>query len=134
MSCPKSCPQIGDVTKSPLPSVAALVPSAGTLTNPENLIHIASAVGTRIPVALRGTCLRLTSKQWLRRSKCLNICHTRGLAAMLIASPALAKERSALESASVKAASDCVAAAQQFKYGRSEFAMFSVCHIESESE
>jgi hypothetical protein len=35
---------------------------------------------------------------------------TFGLAAMLIASPALA-ERSALESASVKAASDCVAAA-----------------------
>ena len=36
---------------------------------------------------------------------------TLGLAAMLIASPALAKERSALETASVKAATDCVAAA-----------------------
>jgi hypothetical protein len=36
---------------------------------------------------------------------------TLGIAAMLIASTALAKERSALEAASVKAASDCVAAA-----------------------
>jgi hypothetical protein len=36
---------------------------------------------------------------------------TLGIAAMLIASTALAKERSALESASVKAATDCVAAA-----------------------
>jgi hypothetical protein len=36
---------------------------------------------------------------------------TLGIAAVLIASSALAKERSALESASVKAASDCVAAA-----------------------
>jgi hypothetical protein len=35
---------------------------------------------------------------------------TLGIAAVLIASSALAKERSALESASVKAASDCVAA------------------------
>src|SRR5215510_8480702 len=36
---------------------------------------------------------------------------TLGIAAVLMASTALAKERSALESASVKAASDCVAAA-----------------------
>ena len=36
---------------------------------------------------------------------------TLGLAAMLLASTALAKERSALESASVKAATDCVATA-----------------------
>src|SRR5438876_11849673 len=30
----KSCPKIGDVPKSPFPSVAALVPSAGTITTP----------------------------------------------------------------------------------------------------
>jgi hypothetical protein len=35
---------------------------------------------------------------------------TLGIAVMLIASPAVAKERSALESASVKAATDCIAA------------------------
>ena len=31
----ESCPKIGDVPKSPFPSVAALVPSAGTITTPE---------------------------------------------------------------------------------------------------
>jgi hypothetical protein len=30
----ESCPKIGDVPKSPFPSVAALVPSAGTITTP----------------------------------------------------------------------------------------------------
>jgi hypothetical protein len=49
----ESCPKIGDVPKSPFPTVAALVPSAGTTTFQIELRSDAGAVGTRT-----GTCMR----------------------------------------------------------------------------
>jgi hypothetical protein len=57
----------------------------------------------------------VTPKRFLKKTKEVEMLRylpaTLGIAAMFIASTALARERSALESASVKAASDCVAAA-----------------------
>ena len=44
----ESCPKNGDVPKSPFPTVAALVPSAGTLTLHKDSRSDAGAVGVRL--------------------------------------------------------------------------------------
>jgi hypothetical protein len=44
----ESCPKIGDIPKSPFAAVAAMVPSAGTITLQIELRSHAGAVGIRI--------------------------------------------------------------------------------------
>jgi hypothetical protein len=112
VACPRVAQKSATYRSPRYPSVTALVPSAGTLKTLK--ISNESQV-LSVPVsghAVQRTCLNyaiLPMALEIEMTKYLPA--TLGIAAVLIASSALAKERSALESASVKAASDCVAAA-----------------------
>jgi hypothetical protein len=64
----ESCPKIGDVPKSPFPSVAALVPSAGTITLQIKLRSDAGALSTLHPVGGRQVSVHALQEQanmWL---------------------------------------------------------------------
>src|ERR1700730_11741607 len=64
----ESCPKIGDVPKSPFPTVAALVPSAGTIALQIELHSDAGAVGTR-PLPTSARCVA-RDPSWEGRKPC----------------------------------------------------------------
>ena len=57
-ACPRAAHKTGAYRNLRFFTLAALVPSAGTLRTLKNLIGLVSGVGTRIPLGMGGKCLR----------------------------------------------------------------------------